>query len=109
LVIGIVIGYFLHRLQSERLLRNQQDKADNILRVANEQARLIDSQARESATKIVSAAETELKERRIELSKNRTAWTSAAELDVAEARTAIRPQQAPERGRQVNEMENAFR
>ena len=50
LVIGIVIGYFLHRLQSERLLRNQQDKADNILRVANEQARLIDSQARESAT-----------------------------------------------------------
>ena len=69
LVIGIVIGYFLHRLQSERLLRNQQDKADNILRVANEQARLIDSQARESATKIVQAAETEIKERRIELSK----------------------------------------
>jgi len=69
LVIGIAVGYFLHRLQSERLLRNQQDKADNILRVANEQARLIDSQARESATKIVQTAETELKERRIELSK----------------------------------------
>jgi ribonuclease Y len=69
LLVGVAAGYFFHRYQSERLLKNQQDKAENILRVANEQARLIDSQARESATKIVQAAETEIKERRIELSK----------------------------------------
>ena len=69
LVVGIAVGYLFHRFQNERVLKSQQDKADNILRVANEQARLIDTQARESATKIVQASETEIKERRIELSK----------------------------------------
>ncbi|MEW6085097.1 MAG: ribonuclease Y [Chloroflexota bacterium] len=69
LIIGVVAGYFLHRYQAERALKNQQDKADNILKVANEQARLIESQARENATKIVQAAEVEMKERRIELNK----------------------------------------
>ena len=69
LIIGGVAGYFYHRNQSDRALKNQQDKADNILKVANTQARLIETQARESATKIVQAAESEIKERRIELSK----------------------------------------
>ena len=69
LVIGGVAGYFYHRNQSDRALKNQQDKADNILKVANTQARLIETQARESATKIVQASESEIKERRIELNK----------------------------------------
>jgi ribonuclease Y len=69
LVIGLAAGYLFHRYQTERALRNQQEKADNILKVANEQARLIESQARESATKIVQASELEIKERRIELNK----------------------------------------
>jgi len=69
LATGGVAGYFYHRNQSERALKNQQDKADNILKVANTQARLIETQARESATKIVQAAESEIKERRIELGK----------------------------------------
>ncbi len=69
LVIGLVAGYFFHRYQAERAIKNQQDKADSILKVANEQARLIESQARENATKIIQAAEAEIKERRIELNK----------------------------------------
>ncbi|MCC6500047.1 MAG: ribonuclease Y [Anaerolineales bacterium] len=69
LVIGLIVGYFFHRYQAERALKNQQDKADNILKVTNEQARLIESQGRENATKIVQAAESEMKERRIELNK----------------------------------------
>ena len=69
LLLGFAGGYLFHRFQRERLLKGQQDKAESILRVANEQARLIESQARESALKIVQAAETELKERRIELNK----------------------------------------
>ena len=69
LATGGVAGYFYHRNESERALKNQQDKADNILKVANTQARLIETQARESATKIVQAAESEIKERRIELGK----------------------------------------
>ncbi len=69
LVVGVAAGYFFDRYQRERALKNQQDKADSILKIANEQARLIETQARESATKIVQAAESEIKERRIELSK----------------------------------------
>jgi ribonuclease Y len=69
LAVGVAAGYFLHRYQSDKALKNQQDKADNILKGASEQARLIESQARENAVKIVQAAESEIKERRIELSK----------------------------------------
>ena len=66
---GGVIGYIFQRYQAETARRNQLDKADNILKGANEQARLIESQARENAVKIVQAAESEIKERRIELNK----------------------------------------
>ena len=69
LIVGVAAGYFYHRYQAEIALKNQHDKADNILKGANEQARLIESQARENATKIVQAAESEIKERRIELNK----------------------------------------
>ncbi len=69
LVVGVAAGYFFHRYQADQATKAQQDKADNILKIANEQARLIESQARESATKIVQASETEIKERRIELNK----------------------------------------
>jgi len=69
LLAGIAAGYFLHRYRSERTMKNQQDKADNILKVANEQARLIESQSRENATKIIQASELEIKERRIEVNK----------------------------------------
>jgi len=69
LVLGAAAGYYFHRYQADTLRKNQQDKADNILRGASEQARLIESQARENAVKIIQAAETEIKERRIELNK----------------------------------------
>lgn len=69
LVIGVTAGYFFHRYQTEKAIKNQQDKADNILKVASEQARLIESQARENATKIVQASEAEMKERRVDLNK----------------------------------------
>jgi ribonucrease Y len=69
LALGIVAGYLYHRYQVEQRVKNQQDKADNILKGASEQARLIESQARDNATKIIQVAENELKERRIELNK----------------------------------------
>src|SRR5512141_3142597 len=69
LVLGAVAGYFFHRYQAEILRRNQQDKADSILRGASEQARLIESQSRENAVKIVQAAEAEIKERRVEVNR----------------------------------------
>jgi len=69
LVVGLVAGYFFRRYQAEQTAKAQQEKADDILKIANEQARLIESQARDSATKIVQAAEGEIKERRIELNR----------------------------------------
>jgi ribonuclease Y len=63
------LGYFFHRYQADRERENQQQKADSILKGANEQARLIETQARENAVKIVSAAEAEIKERRIEVNR----------------------------------------
>ncbi|MBI5295364.1 MAG: ribonuclease Y [Chloroflexi bacterium] len=69
LAVGVLLGYFFHRYQAERALQNQQQKADSILKGANEQARLIEAQARENAVKIIQAAESEIKERRIELNR----------------------------------------
>jgi len=101
LIIGFAAGYLFHRFQSERLLKNQQDKADNILRVANEQARLIDAQARESATKIVQASETEIKERRIELSKE------ADRLDKRRTELDGRAEKLEQRDQNLNKRQSA--
>jgi ribonuclease Y len=100
LVLGGVAGYLLHRFQAERALKNQQDKADNILKVANEQARLIESQARENATKIVQAAEAEMKERRIELNKE------TERLDKRRSEVESRSDRLEQREQQVNKRQS---
>jgi len=69
LLVGLVIGYFFSRYQSEKNLREQKEKAENILKGANEQARLIEIQARDSALKIVQASETEITQRRADFSR----------------------------------------
>ena len=69
LIIGGVAGYFIHRYQAEQAAKAKQEKADDILKAANAQARLIESSSRENATKIVQAAEAEMKVRRVELNR----------------------------------------
>jgi ribonuclease Y len=69
LAVGIAAGYFFHRYQAERAGQSAQQKADDILKAANAQARLIESSSRENATKIVQAAEAEMKVRRLELNR----------------------------------------
>ena len=69
LIVGVVAGYFFHRYQAESAAKARQEKADDILKAANSQARMIESGARENATKIIQAAESEIKERRIELNR----------------------------------------
>jgi uncharacterized membrane protein YdjX (TVP38/TMEM64 family) len=56
LIIGAVAGYFFHRYQAEQAAKARNEKADNILKIASEQARLIESGARESAAKILKTA-----------------------------------------------------
>ena len=69
LVVGVIAGYFFHRYQADQAAKARHEKADDILKAATSQARLIESGSRESATKIVQAAESEMKERRIELNR----------------------------------------
>jgi ribonuclease Y len=101
LIVGLTFGYFFRRYQSERALKSQQDKADNILRVANEQARLIETQARESATKIVQASEIEIKERRVELGKE------ADRLDKRRTELDGRAEKLEQRDQNLNKRQSA--
>ena len=107
LVIGAAAGYFFHRYQAEVLRRNQQEKAENILKGASAQARLIESQARENAVKIVQAAETEIKERRIEVNKETDRLDKRrSELDSRVERLEQREQTMNKRQSQIDRRGN---
>jgi ribonuclease Y len=107
LVVGIAAGYLYHRYQSDRSLKNQQDKADNILKAATEQARMIESHARESATKIVQSAESEIKERRIELNRETERVDKRrSELDARSDKLEQREQTLNKRQSQVDKRAN---
>ena len=113
LVVGLAAGYFFHRYQAEKALKDQQQKAESILKGANEQARLIESQARESATKIVQAAEGEIKERRHEFSRETERLDKRrSELDSRADRLEQREQALNKRqssiDRRANEVEKMF-
>jgi ribonucrease Y len=112
LIVGAAAGYFFHRYQADVRRKNQQEKADNILKGASEQARLIESQARENAVKIVQAAEAEIKERRIELNreterldKRRTELESRVDrLEQREQQINKRQSQVDRRGNEIDKL-----
>ena len=107
LVIGATAGYFFHRYQAEQKAKNQRERADNILKVANEQARLIESQSRENATKIIQAAKSEIKERRIELNKDTEKLDKRrSELDSRVDKLEQREQNINKRQSQVDKRAN---
>ena len=107
LIVGLVAGYFFHRYRMEQLEKGHQDKADIILKGANEQARLIESQARASAAKINLAAETEAKERRAELNKESDRLDNRrSELDKRADRLEQREQTLNKRQSQVDKRGN---
>jgi len=107
LAVGLVAGYLFHRFQAERALKAQQDKADSILKISNEQARLIESQARESATKIVQASEAEIKERRLEVNRETERLDKRrTELDGRSDRLEQREQTLNKRQSQVDKRAN---
>ncbi len=107
LIIGAVAGYFFHRYQSEKSAKARQEKADDILKIANEQARLIESGSRENATKIVQAAETEIKERRIELNREAERLDKRrSELDARFDKIEQREQSLNKRQSQIDKRAN---
>ncbi len=70
LLLGLAVGYMAHRFQVERQRQQDLSKAEDILKGANEQARLIEIQARDNALKVMQDAEKELKDRRHELNQD---------------------------------------
>ena len=107
LIVGVVAGYFLHRYRLEQQKKNEQDKANAILKGANEQARLIESQARENAAKVTQAAETDVKERRAELNKESDRLDKRrSELDNRADRLEQREQTVNKRQSQVDKRGN---
>lgn len=113
LAVGAAAGYLFQRYQQEVARRNQQDKADSILKGASEQARLIESQARENAAKVLQAAEAEIKERRTELNKESDRLDKRrSELDSRVDRLEQREQAANKRQSQIdrrgNEIEKLY-
>jgi ribonuclease Y len=69
LIVGVLLGYFFHRYQADRAAKARQDKADDIIKAAQTQAGMIVKNAQDNAAKIIQAAESEIKERRIELNR----------------------------------------
>lgn len=109
--LGIAVGYLFHKYLADKAIQNQEEKAESILKGANEQARLIESQARESANKFVQAAEGEVKERRQELSREAERLDKRrSELDSRADRLEQREQTLNKRqsaiDRRANEVEN---
>ncbi len=102
LATGLVAGYFFHRYQADKAIKDQQQKAESILKGANEQARLIEAQARESATKIIQAAESEIKERRVELSRE------AERLDKRRSELDNRAERLEQREQHLNKRQSAI-
>jgi ribonuclease Y len=69
LILGLVIGFFISRAQSEKARREQRDSADKIVSSAREQARTVELQARDAALKITQSAEAEINRLRSELNR----------------------------------------
>jgi ribonuclease Y len=69
LAVGLAVGYFFSRYQNERSRKDQQGRAGDIVQKALDEARQIDVEARDSALKIVQAAESEIVQRRTDLNR----------------------------------------
>lgn len=69
LIIGLAIGFYLHKKQVETRQRNQKETGDKIVQEAKDQARTIELRARDDALKITQSAEGEINRLRSDLSR----------------------------------------
>ena len=60
LLVGLAIGFFFNRLQTEKARRQQHEETEQTMLEVREQARAIELQARDNALKISQAAEAEI-------------------------------------------------
>lgn len=67
LILGIGLGFFISRVQSDKARRKEREQSDNIINAAREQAKTIELQARDAALKTTQSAEAEINRLRTEL------------------------------------------
>jgi len=107
LIIGILAGYFFHRYQADRAAKAKQDKAEDILKAAQTQANMIVKGAQDNSVKIIQTAETEIKERRIDLNKETERLEKRrTELDARFDKIEQREQTLNKRQSQVDKRSN---
>jgi ribonuclease Y len=107
LAVGIAIGYFVSRALTERAQRQQKAKADAVVLEAQERARKVEIEARDSALKIVKSAEDELAHRRNELNREEDRLQKRrAEVDARFERIDQREQQLNKRQSSVDKRAN---
>ncbi|OQY35906.1 MAG: ribonuclease Y [Anaerolineaceae bacterium 4572_5.1] len=107
LLLGVVVGYMVNRYQTERKRQQEQDTADDILKGANEQARLIEIQARDNALKVTRDAEADITKRRADLNKEESRiQRRRSELDKRAERLEQREQNVNKRQSAVDRRSN---
>jgi ribonucrease Y len=113
--IAVVVGvtYFVIRYFIQRYRKEQQDKADNTLLIANEQARSIELEAKDKALKIQQEAETDAARRRNDLAREEDRLQKRrAELDHRMEKLELREQTLNKRqsalDKRSNEMEKMY-
>ncbi|HNZ00214.1 MAG TPA: ribonuclease Y [Anaerolineaceae bacterium] len=91
--ITAVVTYFLTRSLAEKFRKEQQERADNIVTVANERAKAIELEGRDKALKVLEEAETDIGRRRSELGREEERLQKRrAELDHRVERLELREQ-----------------
>jgi ribonucrease Y len=113
LAVGLGIGFFMNRLQTEKVQREQRDKNEKMMLEAREQARLVEIQARDNALKISQAAEAEITRLRSELTREEERLTHRrTELDTRMDRMEQREQALNKRqsavDKRANEIEKLY-
>ena len=82
IIVGAVVVYFVNRALADKFHREQENKADNVLKLANEKSRSIELEAKDKSIKILQEAEVELSRRRQDLAREEERLTKRrTELD----------------------------
>lgn len=107
LILGLAIGIFISRAQSEKARREQREKADKVVLEAREQARMIELQTRDAALKTTQSAEAEINRLRSELTReDERLQKRRAELDSRVERLEQREQAVNKRQSSVDKRYN---
>ncbi|HEX9019100.1 MAG TPA: ribonuclease Y [Anaerolineaceae bacterium] len=113
LIVVAAVTYFITRSAIEKFRHDQMNRADNIVAVANENARTIELEAKDKALKFIQEAETEIMRRRQEVAREEERQTKRrVDVDHRMERLEQREQALNKRqssiDRRLNDIEKAY-